>query len=105
MDTAKERIPKQCRIGDTCFISLATIGGYLFMIHPKKLNHIHKESNDLMSVIVILVIDVHGDKIMFYGMTTNDIWKTANFLKHSHKGCVVGAFDKSLHEGSIWTVH
>ena len=27
MDTAKEKIPKQCQIVDTCFMSLATIGG------------------------------------------------------------------------------
>ena len=26
MDTAKEKIPKQCIIGDTCFTSLAIIG-------------------------------------------------------------------------------
>ena len=27
MDKAKEKIPKQCRIGDSCFTSLETIGG------------------------------------------------------------------------------
>ena len=41
MDKAKQKIPKQCRIGDTCFTSLATIGGNLFTIHPKNLNNIH----------------------------------------------------------------
>ena len=35
MDTAKEKIPKQFRIGDTCFTSLATIEGGLFTRHPK----------------------------------------------------------------------
>ena len=35
----------------------------------------------------------------------NDIGKRANVLKHSHGRCVIGYFDKILHEGSIWTGH
>ena len=61
LDTAKENIPKQWRIGDTCFTSLATIGGNLYTRHPKNPNHVHKDSNDLLSVIIILGTDVHGD--------------------------------------------
>ena len=34
-------------------------------------------------------------------MTMNDIGKRAHALKHSHRRCVVGAFDKILNEGSI----
>ena len=34
-----------------------------------------------------------------------DIGKIAHVLKHSHGRCVVGAFDKSLHDGSIWAGH
>ena len=33
----------------------------------------------------------------------NDTRKRAHVLKHSHRGCLVGDFDKILHEGSIWT--
>ena len=33
----------------------------------------------------------------------NDIGKRAHVLNHSHGRCVVGAFDKKLHEGSILT--
>ena len=33
----------------------------------------------------------------------NDIGKKAHILKHSRGRCVVGPFDKNLHEGSIWT--
>ena len=29
--------------------------------------------------------------------------KRAHVLKHSHGRCVIGSFDKILHEGSIWT--
>ena len=47
MDTAKERIPRQLRIGDTCFTSLETIGGDLFKIHPKNIDHLYRDSNDI----------------------------------------------------------
>ena len=35
----------------------------------------------------------------------NDIGKRAHILKHSHGRCVIGYFDKILHEGSLWTGH
>ena len=35
----------------------------------------------------------------------NDIGKRAHVLKHSHIRCVIGYFDKNLHEGSIWAGH
>ena len=35
----------------------------------------------------------------------NDIGKIVHVMKHSHGRCVVGAFDKNLHEGSIWNGH
>ena len=60
MDDAKVNIPKQCRIGDTCFTSLATIGGNLFTRHQNNLNHVHKESNNLLSMIIILGINFYG---------------------------------------------
>ena len=33
----------------------------------------------------------------------NVIGNRAHVLKHSHGRCVIGSFDKILHEGSIWT--
>ena len=53
MGKAKWIIAKQCRIGDNCFTSLATIGGNLFTRHPNNLNHVHKDSNNVLSVIII----------------------------------------------------
>ena len=35
----------------------------------------------------------------------NYIGKRAHVIKHSHGRCVIGSFDKSLHEGSIWAGH
>ena len=41
----------------------------------------------------------------FNGRNMNDMSKIAHGIKHSHGRCVVGAFDKILHEGNIWTGH
>ena len=99
-------IPKECRIGDTCFTSLETIGGNLYTRHVKNINHVHKDSKDLLLAIIILATDVHGGETVFYdGENMNDIWKRAHVLNHSHGRCVIGSFDKILHECSIWTGH
>ena len=65
VNKAKEKIPKQFIIGDTCFTSLANIGCNLFTRHQKNLNHVHKDSNDLRSVIIILGTNFHGGKTVF----------------------------------------
>ena len=65
MDKAKQKIPKQCRIDDTCFTSLATIGYNLFTRYPRNFNHVNRDSNDLLSVIIILGTDFHGGEIVF----------------------------------------
>ena len=76
MDKAKEMIPKECRIGDTCFTLLATIGVNLYTIHAKNINHVHKDSTDLLSVITILGTDVNGGETVFNdGENMNDIEK------------------------------
>ena len=68
----------------------------------KNINHVHKDINDLLSVIIILGTDVHCGKIyILNGMTMNKIGKQEKFIKHSHGRCVVGDFDKNLYEGSI----
>ena len=74
IDKSKEEITKQCIIGDTCFTSFSTIGDNLFTRHLKNINHVHKDSNDLLSVIIILGTDVHGGKTLLYdGEKMNDI--------------------------------
>ena len=99
-------IPKECRIGDACFMSLATIGGDLYKRHVKNLNHVHKDSKDILSVIIILGTNVNGVETVFYdGENMDDIGKRAHVLKHSNGRCVIGSFDKILREGSIWTGH
>ena len=41
-------------------MSFATIGGNLFTRHPNNINHVHKDSKNLLSLIIILGKNVHG---------------------------------------------
>ena len=87
MDKSKGRIPKQCRIGDTCLTSLETIGGNLFTINPKNINHVHRNSNDLLSVIIILGTNVHGGETVFnYGKKWMTFGKYHMFLSIQMEG-------------------
>ena len=64
-DKAKEKIPKECRIDDTCLTSFAVIGSNLYTTNPKNLNHLYKDSKYIMSVINILGIDVNFGETFF----------------------------------------
>ena len=104
MDKAKEKIPKEFRIGDTCFTSFANIEGNLYTRHANNINSVHRENKYFLSVIIILGVDVNGGEIVFYdAYNMTDIGKRAHILKHSRGRCVIGAPDKVFHEGSIWT--
>ena len=48
MDKAKEKIPKECRIGDTCFTSSTTIGVNLYTRHTNNINPVHRYNKDLL---------------------------------------------------------
>ena len=65
MEKAKEMIPEKIGIGDTCFTSLATIGGNLYIRNANTLNHLHKDSKYLLSAIIILGTDVNGGETFF----------------------------------------
>ena len=82
------------------------IAANVFTKHLKNLNHVHKESNNLLPVIIIWGKNVHGGETVFYnGENMNYIGKIVSVLKESYVRCVVGPFDKTLHEGYIWTGH
>ena len=76
MNKSQEKIPKQYWIGDTCLTSLVTIGGNLFTINPNILNHVHKYSNDLLSVIIFLGTNFYvGETVYYDGDNMKDIGK------------------------------
>ena len=54
LEIAKKILPSTCRIRGTIFTSMAIIGGKLYRNHPKNLNHVHKDTKDLVSVIITL---------------------------------------------------
>ena len=50
----KKKLPSKCRIGETIFTSMDVIGGKLYSNHRKNLNHVHKGTKYLVSVIITL---------------------------------------------------
>ena len=63
------------------FTSMAVIGGKLFSNHHKNLNHVHKDSKDLVSVIIILGKNISGGDTVFYdGVKTFDLGSRVNVL-------------------------
>ena len=44
---------------------LETIVGDLFNRYTKRINNLHKDSNDFLSVTIILETDVHGGETVF----------------------------------------
>ena len=50
------------------------IGGKLYSNQPKNLNHVHKDSKDMVSVIITMGKDISGGDTMFYdGVKTSDL--------------------------------
>ena len=74
---------------------MANIGGNLYTRQANNLNHIHRDSQDLLPVITILGTDVNGGETFLYdGDNMNDIGKRAHVLKLSHGRCVLRSHDK-----------
>ena len=83
---------------------MAVIGGKLYHNHPKNLNHMHKDVNDLVSVIITLGKDISGGDTVFYGgLKSSDFGSRAHILKHLHGRMVFGPFEKVFHEGTLWS--
>ena len=75
-------LPQTYRIGETIFTSTSIIDGNLYSNHPKNLNHVHKDSEYLVSVIITLGEDISGgDTVFYYGVKTSDLRSRAQVLK------------------------
>ena len=53
-------------LGETCFTYIAVIGGKLFSNQPINVNHFHKDTKDLLSVIINLGTNISGGDTVFY---------------------------------------
>ena len=58
------------------------------------MNHVHRETKDLVSVIIIVGKDISGGDTVFYdGVKTSDLGSKAHILKHLHTRMVFDPFE------------
>ena len=106
LTTDKEKIPSKFRIGETCFTSIAVIGGKIFSNHPKNMNHFYKDTKDLVSVIITLVTNISGGDTVFYDeVKIYELGNISHVLKYLHGRIIFAPFEIVFHEGSIWRGH
>ena len=69
------------------------------------MNHVHKNTKYLVSVIITLGIDISGGDTVFYdGVKTSGLGSRAHILKHLHGRMIFGPFEKVFHEVTLeWT--
>ena len=85
------------------FTSMDIIGGKLYSNHPKNLNHVHKDSKYLVSVIITLGKNISGrDTVLYDEVKKSDLGSRAHILKHLHGRMIFGPFEKVFHEGTLW---
>ena len=83
---------------------MTVIVGKLYSNQPKNMNHINKDSKDMVSVIITVGKDISGGYTVFYdGVKTSDLGSRANILKHLHGRMIFSPFEKVFHEGTIWS--
>ena len=77
------------------FTSMAVIGGKLYSNQPKNLNHVHKDSKDMVFVIITVGKYISGGDTVFYdGVKTSDLGSRSHILKHLHGRIIFGSFEK-----------
>ena len=84
---------------------LKTIVGDLFTRYTKSINHLQKHINNFLFVTIIGNRCSWWRNIFLNANTMNDTGEISQVLNNPHGRCVVGAFEKHLHEVSIWTGH
>ena len=64
------------------FTSMAVVGGKLYSNHPKNLNHVHKDSRDMVSIIITMGTNISGGDTVFYdGVKTSDLREQSSYIK------------------------
>ena len=86
------------------FNYMAFIGCKLYIRHPKNMNRVHKDTKDLVSVIITGGKDTSGgDTVFYYGVKTSNLGSRAYILKHLHGRMIFCPFEKVFHEGTLWS--
>ena len=83
---------------------MAVLGDKLYINHPKNMNHVHKDSKYLLSIIITLGGNIiRGDNVFYDGVKTSDLGSRAHILKHLHGIIIFGSFEKKIHEGTLYS--
>ena len=81
------------------------IGVKLYSNHPKNINHVHKYSKDLLSIILPLGnVFSGGDTVFYGGVIYSDLVKKYHAINILHGRCVVGAFETYFHKITLWRI-
>ena len=81
---------------------MAVIGGRLCSNRHKNLNHVNKDSKDLVSVVITLGKNISGGDTVFYDkVKTSDLGSRAHVLKYLHGRMIFGQFEEKNHEGTL----
>ena len=66
------------------------------------MNHVHKDNEYFLSVIITLGTNIRGGDTVFYdGTKTSDLESRAHALNNLHGRMIFGPFEKCFHEGTI----
>ena len=80
---------------------MAVIAGKLFSNTPKNINHDHKDSKYMLSVIITLGENIRGGGTVFYdGVKTSDLGSRAHVLKHLHERMIFFHL-KKIHKDTL----
>ena len=83
--------------------SMYLISGKLISNNPKNMNHKHKDSKDLFSVIITQGKYKRGGENVFYdGVKISGLGSRARVLKHLHGRMIFASLEKYFHEGTLW---
>ena len=84
---------------------MAVIGGRLVSNHHKNLNHVHKDSNNLVYFIITLGENISGGDTVFYdGVKTSDLGIRSHILKFLHERMIFDPFE-FFYEGTLLRGH
>ena len=79
------------------------IGGKVFSNSPKNMNHVHKDTKYLFSVIITLGTNTRGgDTALHDGVKTYYLGIRYHVLKHLHGRMGFDPFEKNYHEDNLW---
>ena len=93
LEKAREILPSTCQIGGNIFTSMAVIGGKIYSNHPKNLNRVHKETKDMVSVIITMRKDISGGDTVFYDVVKiSDLGSRAHILNILRGRMIFGPF-------------